>query len=67
MSNPAHIPMPGHCELAATVRDMGSLEVPVARVAFIGPLGERMVMDFDERVALELAIDLLRFVKQVRP
>jgi hypothetical protein len=62
-----HVPMPGHCELTATVRDMGGVEVPVARVAFVDLLGESKQLDFDERVAFELAIDLLKFVQRVRP
>lgn len=58
-------PMPRFAQLYATVRDMGSSDFAVARVAFTDPVGERMTMDFTPDVALDLAVQLLMFVKQV--
>lgn len=57
--------MPVSCGLAATVRNLGSREEVVARVTFMDPIGDVYAMDFTPTTALELAHDLLTFVRQV--
>lgn len=58
-------PMPSSFTLAATIREMGSLEVPVARVVLGDVTGDVRELDFDAKLAMSLALELLAFVRQV--
>lgn len=57
--------MPADTTLHATIRDPEGREVPVARVDFVDVMGEHLVLDFDARRAMNLAVQLLAFVQQV--
>lgn len=59
-------PMPARVVLHATVRENGSKDgIPVARVQFTDVLDVSKEMDFDPATAMDLALQLLRFVRQV--
>lgn len=60
-------PMPNKATVVATVRDTGREQVPVARTTLTDPTGESRTFDLDEHGALELASQLIAFVRQVRP
>lgn len=60
-------PMPSSVELAATVRDLGSHEVPVAVVTFADVLGDARSLDLEPTVAIDLLVKLAQFVRQLGP
>lgn len=57
-------PMPSSAEVAGTVRDVGSLELPVARVRFVDVTGDAREIDLTPVVAMGLVVDLSTFVRQ---
>lgn len=59
-------PMPNRVELHATVRDLGSLEVPVARLTFTDVEGNAREIDLDQEVAWTLLEQLVRFHQTLR-
>jgi hypothetical protein len=58
-------PMPSQISVWATVRDMGSREIPVAVVRLSDVVGDIRDIHLESTVAFDLAIELLRFCRQV--
>jgi hypothetical protein len=61
-----YVPMAVSVAVAATIRDMGSTEVPVAVVTFKDVLGDTWTIHLDADVSYELLAGLLRFYHQVK-
>lgn len=58
-------PMPERVQLAATVRDLGSRELPVAELTFVDVLGEQLVLQLSPRTLMNLLSQAVRFLEQV--
>lgn len=56
--------MPTRATVTASVRDIGSLEVPVANVTFHDVLGDARTVDLDPTLAMDLIVKLSEFVRQ---